>query len=140
MTSATTSEAVKLPSDPPETVIVPPKGWGSYSFREIWEARFILWNLIMRNIRSSYADMRWGVLWTLLRPIIFVSVVFTIKHRSNAQMAEGVNYVLFLYSGLVLWWYFVAALSAATKSVFKDSGLISKIYYPRIITPIVPVA
>lgn len=127
------------PPFPSELVITPRMKVGFFPWRELSESRYVLWNLVRRNFLANYMNMNWGVLWTLLRPVIFVAVFFFIKHRSNANFQQGLPYVLFLYPGVIVWWYFSDAAVASSSSVYRDSGLISKIYFPRVITPLVPV-
>jgi lipopolysaccharide transport system permease protein len=122
-----------------EVVIRPPNGYVSLDLREIYEARFLLWNLIRRNAKVPNVDLSFGFLWTVLRPVIFVMVFFFIKHASNANLQSGLPYTLYVYSGLILWWYFVDSVMDGSKAIFKDSALINRVYYPRIITPAVPV-
>ncbi len=122
-----------------EIIIKPHSGWAALNLQELISARYLLWNLIRRNVKKPYIDLSFGVFWTLLRPLLFVFVFFVIKQKSNADMKEGLQYVLFVYSGVILWWYFANATTSATKSIYKDKNLITKVYYPRLITPIVPV-
>jgi lipopolysaccharide transport system permease protein len=124
---------------PQEIVITPPRSFGALSVRELYESRYLLWNLVRRNAAVPYLDLSFGVFWTLLRPLIFVFVFAFIKRASNADMRTGVEYILYVYTGLTMWWYFVEASRNATNSVFKDASLITKIYYPRLISPIAPV-
>lgn len=124
----------------PEVVIAPPSGLGALNLRELYESRYLLWNLVRRNARTPYLDLSFGVFWTLVRPVLFVFVFFVIRNASNADMKTGgVEYVLYVYTGVTLWWYFVDATTGATSSIFADSALITKIYYPRIVSPVAPV-
>jgi lipopolysaccharide transport system permease protein len=110
-----------------------------FRLRELIEARYLLWNLIKRNVKLPYVDFTFGFLWSLARPVLFVLVVVFIKKRSASNMQVHINYVLFVYSGIIIYWYFTRAVVGATQSIFKDSGLLTKVYYPRIVTPVVPV-
>jgi lipopolysaccharide transport system permease protein len=143
-----TDEAASPPVDLPATrrrtaqaeiVITPPTGLGALSLREIYDARYLLWNLVRREARTPYLDLSFGVFWTLVRPLLFVFVFLFIRRASNADMKTGVEYTLYVYTGVTMWWYFVDATTAATNSIFKDASLITKIYYPRMISPIAPV-
>src|SRR5688572_24079632 len=144
MTDETAIPPVNLPAArrggaPAEIVITPPKGLSALSLREIYDARYLLWNLVRREARTPYLDLSFGVFWTLVRPLLFVFVFLFIRRASNADMKTGVEYVLYVYTGVTMWWYFVDATTAATNSIFKDASLITKIYYPRMISPIAPV-
>lgn len=121
-------------------VIKPPGGYARINLREIWCARYMLWNLIKRNAKIPYVDLKFGIFWTLVRPLLFVLVIVFIKRASQANMQEGVAYTLYLYSGLIIWWYFSDAVIAATQSIYSDAGILTKVYYPRIISPVAPVA
>lgn len=110
------------------------------SARELWQSRALFWNLVRAAAVQPYRGMRAGYLWTLGRPFLFLVVLAFIKSRSNGDMGErDLPYPLFLYTGLVLWWYFVDALKQAARSPQTYRGLITKIYFPRIIIPAIPV-
>ena len=51
--------------------------------------------------------------------------------------SDGYPYSLFVYCGLVIWNYFASALNRSVVSVVADSHLISKVYFPRLILPLV---
>jgi lipopolysaccharide transport system permease protein len=122
-----------------EIIIEPGKSPGRDGLEELYKARFLIWNLILRNIKTSYRELHLGIIWIYVRPLIYVLIFFYIKQRSNANLQAGIEYNLFVYSGVIFWWYFIDALGASTRSIYKDSSLITKIYYPRIITPIIPI-
>lgn len=110
------------------------------SFRAVWRVREMYFNLVRTAALKPYTGKSFGYLWTLLRPFIFLAVMVFIKHRSSGNMGDDIEYPLFLYSGLILWWYFVDALKQSSRSPNTYRGLITKIYFPRIIIPAVPVA
>ena len=122
-----------------EILICPPSARPKMDLKELWPARFLLWNLVRRNVLTAYVDHRYGVVWTIFKPVLFVLVAIFIKNASQANLLEGVAYVPFVYSGLALWWFFVDATTGAARSIYKDRGLITKVYYPRLVTPIAPV-
>ena len=109
------------------------------SFGELWRVRWMFLSLVRTSALLPYSETRFGYLWTLLRPFIFLSVIVFIKHRSGGQVGQEIQYPLYVYSGLVLWWYTVDAIKASARSPFTYKGLITKIYYPRVITPAIPV-
>ena len=48
-------------------------------------------------------------------------------------------YAIFSYTALVPWTYFSSALTAASGSLISSSGMLTKVYFPRLIIPIAPV-
>ena len=52
------------------------KGWLE-EIREIWHYRYLLRNLIVRDLKARYKDSLLGVLWSLLNPL-FMMLIYTI--------------------------------------------------------------
>jgi len=122
-----------------ERQFIRPQTIEKVSLTEIWRVRNMVSNLIRSSALLPYSNTYFSYLWTLLRPFIFLGVIVFIKQRSGGNMGEEIPYPLFLYSGLILWWYLVDAIKQSARSVFTYQGLISKIYFPRVIAPAVPV-
>jgi lipopolysaccharide transport system permease protein len=96
-------------------------------------------NLVRASALLPYSGTYFGYFWTLCRPFIFLAIMIFIKNRSGSDMGEEIPYPLYLYSGLVLWWYLVDAIKQSARSPLTYQGLITKIYFPRVIVPFVPV-
>jgi lipopolysaccharide transport system permease protein len=122
-----------------EIVITAQSPLGAGGWREIVQHRHLLANLIRREAKLPYLNLSFGVVWALIRALTFAFVFFFIRNSANADMRTGIEYPLYVYTGVTLWWYFVDATTAATASIFKDAGLITKVYYPRAISPAAPV-
>lgn len=122
------------------TVVVEARsGWRFINFRELWEYRDLFYFLIWRNIKVRYAQSVLGVGWAVIPPI-FSMIVFTIVFGKLAKIgSDGVPYAVFSYTALVPWTYFSNALTQASGSLVGASGMIGKVYFPRLIVPISPV-
>jgi lipopolysaccharide transport system permease protein len=119
-----------------EIVIRPPGSAGYLDFRELYQYRHLLWNLVWRNVKVQFEDMSLGLFWATIRPLLMVAVLTGIR---NLSTAVSIPYALYLYSGFILWFYFAEASMQTATCVRRDAGLISKIYFPRLITPLTPV-
>ena len=118
-----------------ERVIRRKKGWISLNLREILEFRDLLYFLIWRDIKVRYKQTALGVLWVILQPLLAM-ILFTIIFGKLARVpSDGIPYPLFVYSGLLLWNFFSAALNNSGSSLIANSNLISKVYFPRLIIP-----
>jgi len=118
-----------------EKVIRRKSGWISLNLREIPEFRDLLYFLVWRDIKVRYKQTALGVLWVILQPLLAM-VLFTIIFGKLARVpSDGIPYPLFVYSGLLLWNFFSAALNNSGNSLIANSNLISKVYFPRLIIP-----
>ena len=117
-------------------IIKPRRGLIGIDFKELFQYRELLWVLALKEIKIRYKQTAIGGMWAILQPFITM-VVFTVFFGKVAKIpSDGVPYAIFSYSGLLLWTYFAASLSAASNSTITNTQLISKIYFPRIILPI----
>lgn len=122
-----------------ELVIRPPSGFGKLDPAEYYRYRHMLMSLVRRDIKSQFDEMYLGVVWAIIRPLS-VAIVFSLfKSFSGANTYVHVPYVMFVYSGLILWYYFTDATMQTSGSIRKDASIVSKIYFPRLIIPTVPI-
>lgn len=67
-------------------------------------------------------------------------IVFTIVFGNLAKIdSNGVPYAIFSFTALVPWTYFAGSLSASSGSLLSASGMMTKVYFPRLIIPMAPV-
>jgi lipopolysaccharide transport system permease protein len=50
--------------------------------------------------------------------------------------SDGVPYILFALSALVLWTFFAQAVSQGSQSLVSVSNMIAKVYFPRLLVPV----
>jgi lipopolysaccharide transport system permease protein len=134
------SDELKLARTSGKTTVFEAKsGWRFIDFHELWEYRDLFYFLIWRNIKVRYAQSVLGVGWAIIQPV-FSMIVFTIVFGKLAKIgSEGVPYAIFSYAALAPWTYFSNALTQSGASLVGASGMISKVYFPRLIIPISPV-
>ena len=64
-------------------------------------------------------------------------VVFTFVFGRFANFpSNGVPYPIFTYSALLPWTYFASAVALASTSLVSNRGLVTKVYFPRILLPL----
>lgn len=121
------------------TIIKPARKWEFINWKELWEFRELILTLIQRDVTVRYRQTIIGIAWAVMQPLLTM-VIFSFFFGKLAKIpSEGVPYPVFSYAGLLLWIYFSNSLGAASNSMVGNSGLITKIYFPRIIIPIVSV-
>jgi ABC-type polysaccharide/polyol phosphate export permease len=112
--------------------------WGSLRERldELIHYRYLLRNLVVRDLKARYKNSVLGVLWSLLNPLglmIVFTVVFTVMSRLNSNTRQ---YAVFVLVGLVPWTFFTGALHSGAVSVVCNVGLVKKVYFPRELLPV----
>ncbi len=121
----------------PETIIKPPsKFLGVFDLKEITRRIDLLLALAERDIKIRYRRTLIGIGWAIIQPL-FQMIVFSIIFGKFAKMETGqIPYPVYIYSALVPWQFFSRSLTEASMSVVGNAGIISKIYFPRIILPL----
>ncbi|MBR4618810.1 MAG: ABC transporter permease [Bacilli bacterium] len=103
------------------------------NFKHYW---FLMKQLISRDFKVKYKRSVLGVLWSLLYPILMLTVMTIVFSNMFKFQVEGVNYIVYLMTGLIMWNYFSEASNTAMTSVVSNFALINKVYIPKYIFPI----
>ena len=97
---------------------------------------FLLKQLIIRDFKIKYKRSVLGVLWSILYPLMVMSVMALVFSNMFKFSMEGVNYLVYLMSGLIIWNYFSEATNNSLTAVVGNFSLINKVYIPKYIFPI----
>lgn len=119
-----------------ETVIEPPKGWRMLDWRELWAYRELLWVLTARDVKVRYKQTVLGAGWAILRPFLTMLIFSVVFGRFAKMPSDGYPYPVFVYAALLPWTFFAAAVSSSGQSLVGSAGLVSKVYFPRLIIPL----
>jgi lipopolysaccharide transport system permease protein len=64
-------------------------------------------------------------------------VIFTVIFGHFVKIpADGLPYPIFAYAALIPWTYFARTVERSGNSIVGNSGLIKKVYFPRLVIPI----
>ncbi|HSF60172.1 MAG TPA: ABC transporter permease [Gaiellaceae bacterium] len=118
------------------TVIRPASRWPHLDVRELWHYRELLGRLTWRDIAVRYKQTSVGVAWAILQPFLTM-VVFTFVFGRFANFpSKDVPYPIFVYSALLPWTYFASSVALASSSLVANRGLVTKVYFPRVLLPL----
>jgi lipopolysaccharide transport system permease protein len=119
-----------------EEVVIRPKDKLSLNLHELKAYRELFFYFAWRDVKVRYKQSILGIGWAVVQPFAMM-VVFTLFFNKVAKVSSGsVPYAIFSYSGLLFWNYFSSALTRSSASLLANQGVITKIYFPRIIVPI----
>lgn len=97
---------------------------------------FLMKQLIIRDFKVKYKRSVLGILWSILYPVLMMIVMAMVFSQMFKFRMEGVNYLVYLMTGLVMFNYFSEASNVAMTSVVVNFPLINKVYIPKYIFPI----
>ncbi len=118
-----------------EIIIEPGKAEQRY-WRDVWQYRELFMFLAWRDILVRYKQTIVGVAWALLRPVLTIAVFSIIYgHLAGLPSPGGIPYPLLVCCGMLPWNFFAAALSESGGSLVANAGMVSKVYFPRIVVP-----
>lgn len=121
------------PSDSPAPDWEQPEtGWRDH-WRELVAYRYLLHNLIARDLKVRYKNSALGIVWSMLNPLLLM-LVFTIVFSVFAN--EGIRqYPVFILVGLLPWNFFSGSIVGGANAILTNSALVKKVYFPREILP-----
>ena len=99
----------------------------------IFKHRFLVRNLVRREIRGRYRNAMLGYTWTVLEPMLLASVyyfLFVMLAGNPDKM-----YPIWVLLGVIIWGCFGRSLSGSVSSLSRNAQTIHLVYFPRIIFP-----
>lgn len=103
------------------------------NFKKYW---FLLSQLVSRDFKVKYKRSVLGILWSLLYPVLNMAVMALVFSNIFKYSTPGVNYLVYVLSGLIMFNYFSEASNLAMGSIVANFPLINKIYIPKYIFPL----
>lgn len=120
----------------PTVVIEANRSWWKLDLYELWKYHELLYTLCWRDIKARYTQSLIGVGWAIISPLITVAILTLVFSYWAKIPSDGVPYPLFAYTALLPWGYFAKSLERSSTSVAYETGLVTKVYFPRVIIPI----
>ncbi len=101
------------------------------NIRNFLKYRFLLQELVVRDIKLKYRRSVLGILWSLLNPLLTMAVLSIVF--SQLFRFEIPNYHIYVLTGLVMFSFHSEATTTAMNAVISNSALIKKVYIPKYI-------
>lgn len=109
----------------------------TYHKNNFMKYRYLLKELVAKNIKLQYRNSVLGMLWTFLQPLftmIVLAVVF--NNIFGRDSSKVVNYPVYLLCGRLLFEFFSHGTKRAMRSIRSHSSIIKKVYVPKYIYPL----
>ncbi len=90
--------------------------------------KFLVYNMVGRNIKSKYDRSFVGLGWTLLSPMMLAFIYYLVFKKVMHVQID--NYLAFILSGVLPWAFFSQCVMEGMDSIVGNAGLVSKIPLP----------
>lgn len=94
----------------------------------------LLRELVVRDIKVKYRRSVLGLLWTVLNPLLMMTVMSVIFSKLFSNSIE--NFKIYYLSGYILYTFFNESTTQALFSIIYNSTLIKKVYIPKYLFPL----
>jgi homopolymeric O-antigen transport system permease protein len=116
--------------------IRPSKGLTGLKLREFWSFRGLLAALAIRDIKLRYRQTVLGVAWVVFQPLLASGILaFVFGTVADVTKPGRSSVFIFVLSGFVGWSLFSSIFVRSGQSLIQNSGLITKVFFPRLILP-----
>ena len=98
-------------------------------FDSFAEKRFLLKQLVKRDLTSKYKDSVLGIIWSFINPLcimLIFTAIFSVLFRFQIK-----NFPVYFLTGRVIYEFFIAATKGAMQSIRGNASILKKIYVPR---------
>jgi ABC-2 type transport system permease protein len=96
---------------------------------EIWLSRELLVYLVRTEIKVKYKNSVLGLVWSMIAPAMTLAIYFVVFQFISKNGIP--HFVIFLFSGLLLWNLFQVGVQTATGVVVNNAAIVKKVSFPR---------
>ncbi len=116
-------------------IILEPGSADKHYWRDLWKYRGLFGFLAWRDILVRYKQTAIGIAWSVIRPVLTLSVMAFIGWLFESKLPGDVPRLLLVGAATLPWTFFSTAFSEAANSLVANRNLLTKIYFPRLIVP-----
>ena len=118
--------------------VKPPLIFAPFSgIKQIIHHRFLIRNLVSREVRGKYRNAILGYGWTVVEPALLTAVYFFLFFMLVGNPDK--LYSVWVLVGVIVWGCFGKSLQASVTSLTRNKNTIHIVYFPRLVFPITSV-
>lgn len=102
--------------------------------KEIHSYKYLLYNLVSKDLKVKYKGSVLGFFWSLLNPLVML-FVYTLAFKYIIRVRVE-NFPLFFLCAFLPWSFLNTSLSMSVSSIKDNANLVKKVYFPREILPL----
>lgn len=124
-----------MPEEKLRELVIEANNVERHYWQDLWRYRELFYFLAWRDILVRYKQTVVGVAWAVIRPLLTMIVLTFVFGRLAKMESGGTPYPILVMCGLLPWQFFSNAMSESGQSLVRNAGMISKVYFPRLIVP-----
>ncbi|MCL2301461.1 MAG: ABC transporter permease [Firmicutes bacterium] len=106
-------------------------------FKELYRYRYLLREIVAKNIKVQYRNSVLGIFWTLLQPLLTTLVlVFIFGKLFGTGDADIINFPIYVLCGRLLFEFYSQSTKRAMRSVTGSASVLKKVKVPKYIYPL----
>jgi ABC-2 type transport system permease protein len=88
------------------------------------------------DFKARYADALLGYIWSLVKPLSYFGVLWLVFAHLLRTANQTQNFALFLLIGIVLFTFFVDAVTVMLPSIVSGGAILRRLAFPPILIPL----
>ncbi|MGW2657163.1 ABC transporter permease [Streptomyces sp. NPDC001478] len=104
--------------------------------RQLWGRRHFITAFATAKLTAQYSQAKLGQIWQLMTPLLNAAVYYVIFGVLMKTKQGVTDFVPFLVTGVFIWTFTSSAITAGTRAVSGNIGLVRALHFPRASLPI----
>ena len=105
----------------------------------LWRYRWLVRNLVARELQVRYRNSVLGLAWSLLNPLLLALVLTFVFEYLLRTAPVGSPFPVFVLTGVLAWTFFATSVSGSMGAVVNSAAVITRVYFPRDALPVATV-
>jgi len=102
-------------------------------YHQVMTQKWQIWIAFKKDFVSSYKHTALGFLWSIILPIIPISVYIFLGYIKAFNVTDNMPFVFFIVSGITIWFYISGTITSMLNAIQKEKSILSKVKYPLVI-------
>ncbi|MGW1090168.1 ABC transporter permease [Streptomyces sp. NPDC002596] len=108
---------------------------GAY-IRQLWGRRHFITAFATAKLTAQYSQAKLGQIWQIMTPLLNATVYYFIFGVLMNTKRNVEDFVPFLVTGVFIWTFTSSSITAGTRAISGNLGLVRALHFPRASLPI----
>ncbi|MGW1431387.1 ABC transporter permease [Streptomyces sp. NPDC002431] len=104
--------------------------------RQLWGRRHFITAFATAKLTAQYSQAKLGQIWQIMTPLLNATVYYFIFGVLMNTKRDVEDFVPFLVTGVFIWTFTSSSITAGTRAISGNLGLVRALHFPRASLPI----